>query len=48
MAQATITRPQRYEYRGQRDGIYYWARPLPGTVYEELVTCSKTWFWGER
>jgi hypothetical protein len=42
---AVITRPRKYTFRGQRDGVYYWASPVPGTVTEEIITCSVRWFW---
>lgn len=45
MAQATITRPVKYTFSGQHNGVYYWRRPIPGTVTEEVVSCSVTWFW---
>lgn len=48
MAQAFITRPRKYKFQGQRNGVYYWSSPIAGSVLEEQVTCSVNWFWGDR
>lgn len=36
----------RYRYKGCRNGVMYWERPIPGDSRVEQVRCSWDWFWG--
>lgn len=35
----------RYKFSHRAGGRYYWRRRVPGTVYEEVISCNVDWFW---